>query len=430
MKTNNHDGKDKYPEKRKVLVMYTMATGCGIEVFDHNFQPFVMDGTGGAGQSVCPYCTAASNGGHCSAMHEESMKEVGSQGSSIVYQCELGLMFWVSPTYNKSVLSGFLRGSGNTNAAVDTGTLAAKCNGAIPPEEFVRRISKLSVCDMEKTRSLSEILLLCAQSLSGGCEENYYKTLRQRSGQMAAISTEIERLKAKHPEGSPLPGYPLEKEQKLIASLRRGDKDEAENLLCELLAALIFANPDRFMHIQLRVLELAVLLARAGTNSLAASENNARFIKQIQDAKTVEDLSGALHGMVENITAQITLYQGIPHASIMRKAERFIQENLDRKISLREIAKVVGLSAPYFSTIFKEEMGENLSRYINRLRVEMAGKLLLETDLSLSEIASECCFEDQSWFSKTFKSFTGLSPGKYRNQGGFAHLAVNTRYGA
>jgi AraC-like DNA-binding protein len=102
----------------------------------------------------------------------------------------------------------------------------------------------------------------------------------------------------------------------------------------------------------------------------------------------------------------------------MRKAEQFIRENLTRKMSLGEIAAVAGLSAPYFSTIFKNEMDENLSKYINRLRVEKASKMLLETNLSLSDISSECCFEDQSWFSKIFKSFTGISPGKYRSQGG------------
>jgi AraC-like DNA-binding protein len=50
--------------------------------------------------------------------------------------------------------------------------------------------------------------------------------------------------------------------------------------------------------------------------------------------------------------------------------------------------------------------------------VEKASKMLLETNFTLSEISSLCCFEDQSWFSKIFKSFTGISPGKYRSQGG------------
>ncbi|MDR1899548.1 MAG: AraC family transcriptional regulator, partial [Treponema sp.] len=137
-----------------------------------------------------------------------------------------------------------------------------------------------------------------------------------------------------------------------------------------------------------------------------------------QEAQSIEELTDVLHITVERMAGQIFSFQGIRHASALRKAERYIWENYTRKISLQEIADASGLSAPYFSTIFKEEMGENLSSYLNRLRVERAGHLLLETDLSLSEIAGSCGFEDQSWFSKIFKSFTGISPGKYRVQGG------------
>jgi transcriptional regulator GlxA family with amidase domain len=67
--------------------------------------------------------------------------------------------------------------------------------------------------------------------------------------------------------------------------------------------------------------------------------------------------------------------------------------------------------------IFKEEMGENLSNYLNRLRVEKAAAMLVTTNVSISEITSECGFEDQSWFSKIFKNITGLTPGKYRERG-------------
>ena len=424
MRTIYYNGKDIYLERQKVLAMYAMATGCYIDVFDHHCLPLGLENKSGA-ENICRYCTSFSQ---CRTMHEEAMKKAGCQGRALVYQCELALAFWVSPTYLHHTLNGFLRGSGYTHISVDEAAVAKKCNGTIPEQEFIHRVKELYVGDIEKIRSLAEMLLMCAQSLSGG-SENYYEILRQRSGQMTVITSRIDELKTKHPEGMPLPGYPLDKERRLIASVRRGDRQEAEKILCELLAVLIFCNPDRFNQIQLRVLELAVLLARAGSNSVATTENNARFIRQIQDVKTIEELSGALHGIVENITGQITLYQDIPHASAMRKAERYIQENLSRKISLREIAKVAGLSAPYFSTIFKEEMGENLSKYINRLRVEMAGKMLLETNLSLSEIAGECCFDDQSWFSKTFKSFTGLSPGKYRNQGGFSHMVEHAPLG-
>ncbi|MCL2191572.1 MAG: AraC family transcriptional regulator [Treponema sp.] len=214
--------------------------------------------------------------------------------------------------------------------------------------------------------------------------------------------------------------YPFDKERELLAVLRQGDTKKAAGLLDEILAVLVADNKDNFPYIQLRALELAVLIVRTGANFIKATavEGVVHYLKQILDAKSVEGVGDTLHFIVENVAKQVLSFQGLPHAAAMRKAETFIRENLSRKISLGEIAKIAGLSAPYFSTIFKEEMGENFSSYVNRQRVERASKLLLETELTLNEIAATCCLKDQSWFSKIFKSFVGVSPGKYRRQEG------------
>jgi AraC-like DNA-binding protein len=50
--------------------------------------------------------------------------------------------------------------------------------------------------------------------------------------------------------------------------------------------------------------------------------------------------------------------------------------------------------------------------------VEKSIKMILETEYTLNEISNACCFQDQSWYTKIFKSFTGISPGRYRAQGG------------
>jgi YesN/AraC family two-component response regulator len=410
-------------EENEVLTTYMQATGSNVQFFDCNSHPCLLEGSFSIEQNICRYCTGVPcNHNNCQEMHTSKIRESSRNGRSLIYQCALGLMFWISPIYNDGKFSGALRGSGFISSGSDI-SLPEKyenlCDKTISREEFERRILAFPSGDDEKIKSLSEMLHLCAETLSTG-NANYHEILSLRFEQQASLSSLIEVLKAKHPQGSGLPAYPLEKERQLVALIRKGKKHEAEKLLNELLSVIIFCNQDHFRYIQLRAIELAVLLARAGANSIckAGMENKSRYIKQIQNAKTVEELAAILHGMVENIVVQIVLFQGIPHASAMRKAEAFIKENFTRKISLREVAKIAGLSAPYFSTIFKEEMGENLSKYINRQRVEKAGKMLLETDISLSDISNACCFEDQSWFSKIFKSFTGISPSKYRSQGG------------
>ena len=415
-RSNENSG---YSREQKVVSVYIRATGSEGQIFDHNFRPLTVDDKSCIEQSICLHCTSSA---HCREMHVNAIRESGRRGRPYTYQCDLGMMFWVSPIFKEGKFSGALRGSGFVSDIADNTMLTRKCNGTIPPEEFTRRVSAFSSGDTEKIQSLAEMLQMCAESLSTG-NKNYHDALRLRSEQQASLSVLVDELKAKYPNGANVSGYPFDKERQLIASLQRGDKEEAGKVLNELLAILVFSNPDNFRNIQFRVLELAILLTRVGINPDTDStmEINTRRLRQIQESKSVDEITGIMHNIIETIAGQIVSFQDIPHALAMRKAETFIRENLTRKMTLREISRVAGLSAPYFSTIFKEEMGENLSKYINRLRVEKASALLLETDISLNEISGICCFQDQSWFSKIFKSFTGISPGKYRNQGGLLY---------
>ena len=407
----------------KIIPIYRQSTGSIAQLFDFNFRHVELDDEPVIDQTICQHCIGFNDSLGCRELHINAIQASGKDGNPSIYQCDLGLQFWACSIFNEGKFSGALRGSGYLSDKIGvfrfTGKCNALCNRTIPPEQFARRVLAFPFGSEAKIQSLAEMLLLCAESLSTG-NENHHAKLRTSFVRHSSLSSQVEELKLKYPQGSALPGYPLDKERQLIMHLRRGNKDEAGRILDEVLAILMVNNPSHFKYIQLRALELAVLFARCGTNSGSslAMEYNARDIKHIQEAKTAEELALVLHGIVDRISLQIISFQGLPHASAMRKAEHFIRGNFSRKISLSEIAGIAGLSAPYFSTIFKEEMGENLSRYINRLRVEKASKMLLETNFSLSEIAGECCFEDQSWFSKIFKSFTGISPGRYRSQGG------------
>jgi AraC-like DNA-binding protein/ligand-binding sensor protein len=429
--TSVHKGINFFTDTR-ILSFYMQATGSNVQIFNSNAMLLELDGSINVEQNICRYCTGASNCGNgrskCHEMHVDMNHKSGRNGRALVYQCELGLTFWVSPVYNEGTFSGVLRGSGCQipgNDALFSEKFDTRCSTVLSPDEFKRSISALLKVDGEKIQSLAEMLLVCAESISTG-SVNHHELLRLRFEQQTSLFILVDELKAKYPKGSGFPGYPLDKERRLIASLRQGDKKEAEKLLNEVLSVIIFCNQNQFKVVQLRALELAVLLTRTRTNSDRNTDiqTNNRYIRQIREAKTVEELTDILHRMTEYVAVQIISFQDIPHASAIRKAEIYIKENLNRKISLREIAKIAGLSAPYFSTIFKEEMGESLSRYVNRQKVEKATKLLLETNFSLCEIANACCFEDQSWFSKIFKSFTGISPGKYRSQGGHVHISA------
>jgi AraC-like DNA-binding protein len=271
----------------------------------------------------------------------------------------------------------------------------------------------------EEIKAMARLLQICAGQISRRIE-THHETLKRRAEQQSELSDQIEALKNQYDTEKADFGYPLEKERALLSSLRRGDNEGARKVLDELLARLFFSNPDNFKFMQYRAIELAILISRAAVTSGNTRESllefNNRYLMRIQEALTIEEIIDALYQMVDSLDEQISPFKGVRHASSLRKAERYIRENYTRKVSLQEVSAASGLSAPYFSTVFKEEMGENLSSYLNRLRVDRAASLLLETGLSLSEIAGSCGFGDQSWFSKIFKMYTGMSPCKYRDQ--------------
>lgn len=92
----------------------------------------------------------------------------------------------------------------------------------------------------------------------------------------------------------------------------------------------------------------------------------------------------------------------------------YVSEHLARDISLKSAAAHVNLSESYLSHLFKREMKESFTDYLQKKRMEKARSLLRETKDSTSLIAVQCGYEDYSYFCRVFKKSTGQTPKEYR----------------
>ena len=84
------------------------------------------------------------------------------------------------------------------------------------------------------------------------------------------------------------------------------------------------------------------------------------------------------------------------------------------KITLKMVADELFTNLTYLSTLFKKEMGISFTEYINDIRIKQTQDLLENTNLSLVAISSSAGFDCQSYFTKIFKSKTGITPSEYR----------------
>ena len=94
----------------------------------------------------------------------------------------------------------------------------------------------------------------------------------------------------------------------------------------------------------------------------------------------------------------------------------FIHSNLHKPITLPELADFVNKNPSYLSTLFKQETGQSISKYIQTKKIEESTLLLGETNMSISQIAYGLSFTSQSYFSAVFKAHFGETPQHYRTR--------------
>ena len=99
---------------------------------------------------------------------------------------------------------------------------------------------------------------------------------------------------------------------------------------------------------------------------------------------------------------------------LVKKVVKYIKRHYDEELSVEKISEHCGYSRFYISKTFKEITGYTVIWYINAARIEKAKSLLKSGDLSMSEIAAQCGFVNQSYFGKVFKRLENISPHEYK----------------
>lgn len=106
----------------------------------------------------------------------------------------------------------------------------------------------------------------------------------------------------------------------------------------------------------------------------------------------------------------------IDTSDIVSTAVRYMNENIEKQLTLKQLSDYMGYSTSQFSLIFKNGTGHSPLNYFNMLKIHRACEYLETTDLKINQICSKVGVDDSYYFSRLFSKIVGISPREYRKR--------------
>lgn len=131
-----------------------------------------------------------------------------------------------------------------------------------------------------------------------------------------------------------------------------------------------------------------------------------------QKLKSIELLL-YLSKMESGLKKHLTEYQS-EQVEIVRKIHEHLTKHIEDRVTIETLSKQYLINQTTLKSLFKSVYGNSLAAHIKEHRMELAAKLLLETDLNMSEIGQKVGYESQSKFTAAFKTYYQILPTEYR----------------
>ena len=98
----------------------------------------------------------------------------------------------------------------------------------------------------------------------------------------------------------------------------------------------------------------------------------------------------------------------------LKDVKQYIRDHINEPLNREVLADVAGFSVPHFHRIFTIHIGENISNYVRRIRLERAGRKLRMGAVDITEVALAAGYDTHAAFGKAFKQQYGFSPSEFR----------------
>ncbi|OCT15625.1 hypothetical protein A8709_16300 [Paenibacillus pectinilyticus] len=212
------------------------------------------------------------------------------------------------------------------------------------------------------------------------------------------------------------PRHGAEQEKELFNCLRMGNPEKALPLLASIVQGYSGVQPSDMTSV---CVELGLLMYRIFAEKITEPSGIDELTIKLDMLKkgerlTLRELNGLLQQLATVGCEWIQKQRELEADSVITQAIHYMKANLDKNVTVNDLAKHVYLSGSYFANLFKKVTGTTLIHYMTGLRIERAKEMLLEDDKQVQEVAILLGYEDRSYFTDVFKKHVGMTPTEYK----------------
>lgn len=162
--------------------------------------------------------------------------------------------------------------------------------------------------------------------------------------------------------------------------------------------------------------DLALELATLGAASEKVNDAKDRAVRIIVDAQNSFTMSEAFRNYVDQLKQFVQVLFSQREEKIVLEVQRIVREQGPEKVSIRDLAKSLKISAGHLGRVYSRTTGQTLEEYLIRQRLELGKRLLLDPRLQVAEVGYLCGFCTPAYFSSVFKKHVNCTPRAYARQ--------------
>jgi YesN/AraC family two-component response regulator len=332
-------------------------------------------------------------------------------GGRYVFYSTIGFIYFASPiirggAHRMTAIAGPVLLSSHTEF-IDL-DVAPKQSRHFNREKLLEVLRAVPVIDTARANALSEQLFVNSVQLSN----NNGEPVAHSDGYESFLSYYLYKQK----KGVDTAYGAIERE--LVMMLSEFDEDVAKALLDELICHIMFHTSQSLSMLKKRVLDFVFQMACVPEHEegdyLHSMHSESDYFTVIDELESLAEIVIWLNGFIDHFFGSYFRMRATKHTELLSSIIDYMKLNYRERLTLEEVAKRFFISAPYLSKIFKDETDFGFNRLLNTIRIDKSKDMLVRSEASVSEIASNIGYEDQSYFTKVFKRHTGTTPKEYR----------------